>query len=232
LSWIAPANNGGSIITDYIVEFKLSSEPTNWSSFADVASTVTTATVTGLTNNLSYDFRVSAVNVAGRSGVNSSSTPSPATTPPPQNPPASGGGGGHFVYPPAQNQTPTQPPVNIPPQPKAGQPPAETIPTVPPTKLPVVNVPPQLKAGQPSAETVPPTTPNKKPNEVSATPTENPKETANNSWTLIIIAGIIILIVFGGFTIFVLYQRRKNKEKLAQKMLIEKARKKDKIILR
>lgn len=65
LSWTVPADNGGSSITDYIIEYKLNSEPTVWTTFADGTSTGTSTTVTGLTNDLSYNFRVKAVNSIG-----------------------------------------------------------------------------------------------------------------------------------------------------------------------
>jgi fumarate reductase subunit D len=78
LSWTAPVYNGGSAITDYVVEYKLSSEPTTWSTFADGTSTNTTATVTGLTEGLSYDFRVSTVNAIGQGGVSNTATETPA----------------------------------------------------------------------------------------------------------------------------------------------------------
>ena len=77
LSWTAPADDGGASITDYVVEYKLSSEPTTWSTFADGTSTNTTATVTGLTNDLSYDFRVKAVNAFGTSIASDTATKTP-----------------------------------------------------------------------------------------------------------------------------------------------------------
>lgn len=66
LSWTAP-RTGGSTITDYVVKYKLTSEPTTWTTFADGTSTNTFATVTGLTNGSSYDFQVFAVNAIGTS---------------------------------------------------------------------------------------------------------------------------------------------------------------------
>ena len=77
LSWTAPADDGGSALTDYIVEYKLASEPTTWSTFADGTSTATTATVTGLTNDLSYNFRVKAVNAIGTSAASGTATKTP-----------------------------------------------------------------------------------------------------------------------------------------------------------
>ena len=69
LTWTAPAQNGGSAITDYVVETSDDSGET-WTIFADGTSTVTSTTVTGLTNGSSYWFRVSASNVLG-SGASS-----------------------------------------------------------------------------------------------------------------------------------------------------------------
>jgi subtilisin family serine protease len=66
LSWTAPTQNGSSAITDYVIEFSANGG-TTWSTFADGVSTSTTATVSGLTNGVTYSFRVSAVSSAGTS---------------------------------------------------------------------------------------------------------------------------------------------------------------------
>jgi predicted phage tail protein len=66
LLWAVPASDGGSAITDYKVEYKLSSDA-SWTVFNDGISTTNSAVVTGLTNGSSYDFRVSAINAIGNS---------------------------------------------------------------------------------------------------------------------------------------------------------------------
>ena len=76
LSWSAPLTDGGASITDYIVEYKLAADG-SWSTFADGTSASTTATVTGLTNNSSYNFRVSAVNSVGTGTASSTVTATP-----------------------------------------------------------------------------------------------------------------------------------------------------------
>jgi hypothetical protein len=84
LNWTTPASNGGSVITDYIIE-KL--ENSSWTQFADGESTAPTVTVTGLTNGTNYSFRVSAVNVIGTglTSVSVSATPVAAVTTTPTN---------------------------------------------------------------------------------------------------------------------------------------------------
>lgn len=80
LAWSTPASNGGSAITDYVIEYRLSSGGV-WSVFLDDVSASTTGTVTGLANDTAYDFRVSAVNGVGQGAPSSfvSATPgSPA----------------------------------------------------------------------------------------------------------------------------------------------------------
>jgi len=77
LTWTAPASNGGSAITDYLVEYKASSSGT-WLTFADGTGTATSATITGLIASTSYDIRVSAINPIGTGPASSTATGSTA----------------------------------------------------------------------------------------------------------------------------------------------------------
>jgi len=72
LTWTAPSN-GGSAITDYLVQYS-SDSGSSWTTFADGTSATTSATVTGLANGTSYVFRIAAVNAAGTSSYSSAST--------------------------------------------------------------------------------------------------------------------------------------------------------------
>jgi titin len=64
VSWTAPAFNGGSAITDYVVEYATAN--TDYVVFADGVSTGTSVKVTGLTQGVEYTFRVAAKNIAGQ----------------------------------------------------------------------------------------------------------------------------------------------------------------------
>ncbi|HWB65715.1 MAG TPA: fibronectin type III domain-containing protein, partial [Mycobacteriales bacterium] len=80
VSWSAPANHGGSAITGYDVQFS-SNGGTTWTSASSSfhTSTLTTQTVTGLTNGTAYVFRVAAINGGGTgpySAASSAVTPS------------------------------------------------------------------------------------------------------------------------------------------------------------
>ena len=77
-SWTAP-DDGGASITRYEVDYK-ETAATAWVRHAP-SSTALTRTITGLTNNTSYDVRVRAVNSAGPGSW--SSTASATPTPPP-----------------------------------------------------------------------------------------------------------------------------------------------------
>ncbi len=71
LRWTAP-NNGGSPITDYIVEWRRPGG--TWTVFADGVRTSTRATVTGLPPGNRVELRVKAKNAAGTGGPSSSVT--------------------------------------------------------------------------------------------------------------------------------------------------------------
>ena len=77
LSWIAPAYDGGFAITDYLIEYSSNSGST-WTAFSHTESNLTSITVTGLTNNTTYLFRIAAINSIGTGSYTSSvsSTPS------------------------------------------------------------------------------------------------------------------------------------------------------------
>jgi hypothetical protein len=77
VSWSAPASNGGAAITDYVVQYSTSSGG-SYTTFSDGTSTTRSATVTGLSNNTTYYFKVAAVNSAGTSSY---STVSAGVTP-------------------------------------------------------------------------------------------------------------------------------------------------------
>lgn len=66
LTWTAPASTGGSAITDYRVEYKLSTDAT-WTTFTDSVTSTTGATVTGLNSADAYDFQVTTINAVGSS---------------------------------------------------------------------------------------------------------------------------------------------------------------------
>jgi hypothetical protein len=77
LSWTQPTANGGPAVTDYRIEYKLSSA-SSYTIFADAENTTTTASIPNLTGGMSYDFRVSAINTngAGAPSQVASATPS------------------------------------------------------------------------------------------------------------------------------------------------------------
>jgi titin len=66
-SWL-PGAAGDCAITDYIVEYKKSSD-TVWVEFKDGTSALNSLVVTGLNNGTGYDFRLVAVNCKGRGDV-------------------------------------------------------------------------------------------------------------------------------------------------------------------
>jgi len=81
LVWQIPAENGGSNITDYVVQYSSNGGAT-WLTFNDGTSSQRAATVIGLSNGTEYVFRVAAVNIAGRGSYSLQSAGStPRTVP-------------------------------------------------------------------------------------------------------------------------------------------------------
>ncbi|MBO9577725.1 MAG: fibronectin type III domain-containing protein [Microbacteriaceae bacterium] len=80
LAWTAPAS-GDSPITDYIVEFREVGAP-SWFTFLDGTGTATATTVTGLTNDTDYEFRVYAESAYGPGGPSAPVTATPSAVVP------------------------------------------------------------------------------------------------------------------------------------------------------
>ena len=70
LTWTAPTSDGGSAITDYVVQYGVTATPVVWSTVPG-ESTATTAVVAGLTNGTGYSFRVATQNAIGQSAYTS-----------------------------------------------------------------------------------------------------------------------------------------------------------------
>ncbi len=79
LTWTEPTDDGGSAITDYIIQYS-SDAGTTWRIFADDVSTDTNATVTNLTNGIQYQFRINATNVAGTGPASDTVSATPLAT--------------------------------------------------------------------------------------------------------------------------------------------------------
>jgi len=96
LTWTAPTNNGGAAITGYTVQS--TTDGTNWTTeIADTstlaratrvngAQSLLSATITGLSNSVSYQFRVAAISAEGIGAFSFPSSPAtpagPTTTEP------------------------------------------------------------------------------------------------------------------------------------------------------
>ncbi len=79
ITWTAPASNGGSAITAYVVTPYIAGVAQATQTFN---STATTETVTGLTNGTAYTFKVAAINAIGTGSQSAASgSATPATTP-------------------------------------------------------------------------------------------------------------------------------------------------------
>jgi hypothetical protein len=65
LSWTAPDNDGGSPVTDYVIQYSTNNGAT-WNDVNDTVSTSTTVVVRSLMGGQPYVFRVIPINLAGR----------------------------------------------------------------------------------------------------------------------------------------------------------------------
>ncbi len=81
LSWTAPADNGGSAITDYRVQYRKAGALT-WVTFPDGGGTATTAIVKPLANGTAYEFRVKAKNAVGLGAPSNVASATPGSTGP------------------------------------------------------------------------------------------------------------------------------------------------------
>ena len=72
VSWTAPASNGGSPITGYVVTPYVGYAAKPPTTFANA---LTTQVVPGLTNGTTYRFRVQAINAVGTSGYSTVTNP-------------------------------------------------------------------------------------------------------------------------------------------------------------
>ncbi|WP_199907729.1 peroxidase family protein [Nocardioides terrigena] len=85
VNWTAPANTGGSAITEYRVQVRVGT--TLIRTVTGIAPTATSTVVTALTNGTGYNFRVRAVNAVGVGALSAASNtvtptgPAPATAP-------------------------------------------------------------------------------------------------------------------------------------------------------
>ena len=80
LTWLAPTSNGGSAVTDYVVQ-RSPNGTTGWATISDGVNTNTAYTATGLVNGTRYYFRVFAHNAAGNSPVSNVANAIPRTVP-------------------------------------------------------------------------------------------------------------------------------------------------------
>ena len=74
LAWLAPTSNGGALVTDYSVEYRVNTPGALWTTFNHAPSAATSILVNGLINGTTYVLRVSALNAAGTSPASNIST--------------------------------------------------------------------------------------------------------------------------------------------------------------
>jgi hypothetical protein len=79
-AWIAPASDGGSAITTYLVEWRQPAGSGSYATFVHSASTTPSITITGVANGTLAGVRVSAVNAIGTGTPTAEVTTTPAAT--------------------------------------------------------------------------------------------------------------------------------------------------------
>src|SRR2546425_680716 len=85
LSWNAPSDNGGSVITGYKIERSTDGGATWGIIVSNSGTTATTYSNTGLSPSTTYSYRISAINSVGTSSPSntaSATTSAPAAAPP------------------------------------------------------------------------------------------------------------------------------------------------------
>ena len=93
LWWTAPWFDVSLPVIDYVVQYRVVGG--EWATFADGVTAATAVSVTGLTNEVNYEFQVAAVNAAGMGPMSTTSgvvTPSSTATPWPSELPRAGTG--------------------------------------------------------------------------------------------------------------------------------------------
>jgi titin len=80
VSWLSPSDNGGTSVTDYVVEYKASAAG-SWTMLNEGVGVGTTATITGLNNGTNYQVRVKARNSVGDGSAVISNLVMPVTAP-------------------------------------------------------------------------------------------------------------------------------------------------------
>jgi predicted RNA-binding protein with TRAM domain len=80
VSWLSPSDNGGTSVTDYVVEYKASAAG-SWTMLDDGVGVGTTSTITGLSNGTNYQVRVKARNSVGDGSAVISNLAMPVTAP-------------------------------------------------------------------------------------------------------------------------------------------------------
>jgi outer membrane protein OmpA-like peptidoglycan-associated protein/predicted RNA-binding protein with TRAM domain len=81
LYWTAPTSTGDTSISNYVVQYA-TSPYSSWTTATMCTGTITSCTVTGLSNGTAYEFQVAAVNTVGQGSYSAPSSPVTPTGPP------------------------------------------------------------------------------------------------------------------------------------------------------